>query len=327
MNPGTIVLRLRHLAEYLLVRVFISLIQAVSIETCQRLTRGLAWLCADVIRIRQRLVDDNLQIAFPESSPEWRRRTTRKMWEHLLLMVCEIAHAPRKIHETNWRKFVAVHRKRELMLGFLSRRPKLVVTAHFGNFEIGGYIAGFWGFQTYTVARTLDNPYLDRLVNRFRESMGQIILPTQQSAGQADALLSGGGTLVLVGDQHASAKGVWVEFMGRPASCHKALALFSLLNESPMMVTYVRRLGRPMYFEVGLSDVFDPAAPGNEDLRDVSELTQWYNDAMEVEIRRTPHQYWWLHHRWRDAPPERRKRRRKKKLAALAQPDEQRPAA
>ena len=99
-------LRLRHIAEYLAVRVALSIIQAVSIETCDVVCRWMAYLAANVWKIRGRVVDENLQIAFPEMMPAERQRITKRMWHHLLLMVCEVAHLQRKIHETNWRKFV-----------------------------------------------------------------------------------------------------------------------------------------------------------------------------------------------------------------------------
>jgi KDO2-lipid IV(A) lauroyltransferase len=317
-DNGMSLVQLRHWAEYLAIRVLMSLILAVSLRTCRTLTRWLAWLASDVLGARRKLTGENLALAFPASSPAERRRLAREMWEHLLLMACEIAHAPRKIHETNWRKFIDVQRKRDLIRAFLSPRSKVVVTAHFGNFEIGGYITGFWGFPTFTVARPLDNPHLDRLVNRFRESMGQVIIPSQGTAELADSLLATGGTLVLVGDQHAGQKGVWVDFVGRPASCHKALALFTLLNKAPMLVTYVRRTARPMRFEIGLADYYDPAEPGGDDLAGVSELTQWYNDVLEEEIRRAPEQYWWLHNRWREAPTVKQRRRKKRRAPARA---------
>src|SRR5688572_30595839 len=96
----------RHLAEFLLVRIMLSLIQAVSLETCQSVIRLVAWFACDVLRIRGRVVDDNLRIAFPELHQAQRRRLARQMWEHLLLMCCETAQVQRKIHETNWREHV-----------------------------------------------------------------------------------------------------------------------------------------------------------------------------------------------------------------------------
>jgi KDO2-lipid IV(A) lauroyltransferase len=245
------------------------------------------------------------------------------MWEHLLLMVCEVALLHRKIHETNWRKFVTIPRKREWILAVSQAGPKVCVTGHFGNFETLGHISNFWGFRTYTVARTLDNPYLDRLVARFRESMGQRILPKSDSAGQADEVLQTGGILALLGDQHAGRKGCVVEFLGRPASCHKALALFALLNRAPLLVATCTRAGRPLQFVMQMNAMVQPGANADE-YDSVESLTQWYNDVLSGSIRQQPQQYWWLHDRWKETPASKRQRRKAGRMPAR---DVQRPAA
>lgn len=317
--------RFGHWLVYLIVRVCISLVQAVSIETCAAVARYSGFFLYDLVKLRRKVIDENLSIALADHSPSERAEVARRMWEHLLLLVCEIAHAPRKIHETNWRDFVSIHNKREMVSQLLSNRPCVAVTAHYGNFEIAGFMSGVLGFTTFTVARTLDNPFLDEYVNRFRELKGQLILPKAGSAPQADAVLATGGTLVLLGDQNAGKRGVWVDFMGRPASCHKALALFSLLNRAPMMVVYCRRGRRPMHFDFGMAEVFDPLCPG-EGQGDVRNLTQWYNGVLEREIREAPHQYWWVHRRWKEMPPRRRKNPAPA-ATADAQADEHRPAA
>lgn len=291
--------RLRHLAEYLIVRVAISLIQAVRIETCAVAARWLAWLASDVLHIRGAVVDRNLQIAFPGWSEARRRQVAREMWEHLLLMVCEIAHIQRKIHETNWRKFVEVENKRAWILAVSGPGPKVCVTGHFGNFEVLGHVSNFWGFRTFTVARTLDNPYLDRLVQRFRESMGQKILPKADSAAQADEVLATGGILALLGDQHAGRKGCRVEFLGQEASCHKALALFSLLHRAPLLVATCSRAGRPLRFVMRMDGLLDAQAIATQ-ATTIEEVTQWYNDVLAKRIRAEPQQYWWLHDRWKE---------------------------
>jgi len=314
--------RLRHLAEYLAVRVALSLIQAVSIETCAVVTGWLAWLAADVLRIRGRVVAENLRIAFPQQTEHERQAVVRRMWAHLLLMVCESAQIQRKIHETNWRRYVDVEGKREWILVANKPGPKVCVTGHFGNFEALGHVCNFWGFRTYTVARTLDNPYLDRLVARFRESMGQKLLPKSDSAGQADEVLQTGGILALLGDQHAGRKGCVVDFLGRPASCHKALALFALLNRTPLLVATCTRTTRPMYFSIRMDDVIDPADNPPE-FGSVEDLTQWYNDVLARRIRQQPDQYWWLHDRWKEVPATKRRKRRSAPAAEVVQ----RPAA
>jgi KDO2-lipid IV(A) lauroyltransferase len=223
------------------------------------------------------------------------------MWAHWILMGCEIAHAPRKIHRSNYHQYVSVHRRQELVHFLLDSRPRLLVSGHFGNFELGGFMTGLLGFPTFTVARSLDNPYLDRYVNRFRGAHGQAILPKQGSSGQVDSLMKSGQILTILGDQYAGPKGCWVDFFGHPTSCHKAIALFTLTAGAPLAVVYARRVGGPLQLEIGLAGLADPRLPGPE-TQGVVALTEWYNRRLEELIFRSPEQYWWLHRRWRERP-------------------------
>src|SRR5690606_24912869 len=130
------------------------------LETCQQMAAGLGYLAYDVLRIRRKTVDENLRWAFPELARRQREEIGRGMWRHLVLLVCELAHAPRKIHRTNWHKYVELLGVEQQVEHFLSTRPLVMVSGHFGNFELGGVLAGLFGFPTYTIARPLDNPFL-----------------------------------------------------------------------------------------------------------------------------------------------------------------------
>lgn len=289
-------------AVYVVVRLVIATIQALSIEFCQSVCQVLAWFLYDIAKIRRRILDENLAIALPHANAAERRRLAISTWEHLLLMICEVAHAPRRIHETNWRDFVSVARKRELVGYLLDRRPTVIVSGHFGNFEVAGFMTGLFGVPTHTVARKLDNPYLDRFLNRIREAKGQYILPKQGSAGDVEKLLNSGGKILLLGDQSSGPKGCFVEFFGRPSSCHKAIALFTLTSNVPLVVAYSRRVSKPMRFEIGFIDALDPKNEGLV-LEGVPGVTQWYTAELEAVVRQFPDQYWWLHNRWKESPP------------------------
>lgn len=284
---------------YLVVRILICFVQAIRMETGHALARKLAWFFCDVLRIRAGVVDENLAHAFPDLSPLDRLKLARQMWEHLFLLVLEVAHAPRKIHETNWREFVHLRNEDKLVRLLLDDRPVLIVAAHQGNFEVGGYVLGVLGFPTYTVARTLDNPYLDRFLNRFRGATGQHIIPKNGGFDQITEVLGEGGTMTFLADQYAGPKGCWVEFFGRPASAHKAIALLALDNNAQVAVSLARRLDRPMQFELHNYAMIDPHQVGNN-LGTVRDLTQWYTTRLEELIREAPDQYWWLHRRWKD---------------------------
>jgi len=297
----------RYFSEYLAARLLISFVQSLPISTCDRLSHCLAYVFTNWIKIRRKTIDENLTAVFPDWSKEQHVKTVYGMWQYLIMMAFEIAHAPRKIHDTNWRKFVKLPNKDAITGNLVDDRPTLLVSGHFGNFEIGGYITGLLGFSTHTMVRKLDNPYLDRLVNDFRSRNGQFMLPKEGSAPMVQELMDNGGTITVLGDQHAGTKGCWIDFLGRPAACHKAVALFTLTGNTPMVLCICRRLG-PLQFEISCPGTADPEALPPE-LGDVKSLTQWYNDHLANFARSYPEQYWWVHRRWKEKPVRNTKKR------------------
>jgi len=302
----TLLIEARDYAVYLAVRLVICILQALSLAACVRLSRRLAWLCGDLLRVRRRVLEENLAIAFPHWSAAERAACQRRMWEHLFLMLAEMAHARRKIHLTNWRRYLRFRNMPQMMRLLWRDRPKLIISAHYGNFELAAYAVGLFGFETFSVARTLDNPYLDRFLAKFRGAKGQHLLPKEGSANEIAQLLERRATLSLLADQHAGPKGCWVEFFAKPASTHKAIALFVLSNQAPLGVSFGRRIGGPLEYEMGLQSLYDPQL---EPPADMTELTQWFTRELEALIRVDPGQYWWLHRRWKSEPPARSRKK------------------
>ncbi len=268
--------------------------------------------------VRRRVVLDNLNKALPELTPQQQKKLTRRMWRHLILMIFELAHAHRKLRTVTWRKHVRLVNEVEMVARLLEDRPTVIVSGHFGNFEVAGLLLGILGFASFTIARPLDNPYLHRYFLKLRGRFGQFILPKEGVAPFVEHVLKNNGTLTVLGDQHGGPKGCWVDFFGQPASCHKALAVFTLTGDAPMMVSYARRRDRPLQFDLGLEASADPRTL-SESQQSVKGLTQWYNQHLENIIRRDPDQYWWLHRRFRGEPPVRAKSKSQANAAPKAE--------
>jgi KDO2-lipid IV(A) lauroyltransferase len=191
---------------------------------------------------------------------------------------------------------------------FVTGRSFLLVTGHLGNWEMTGYIFGLLGFRTYAIARPLDNPFLDRFLRRFREAAGQTILAKKGDFVAIQSVLDSGGVLATLADQDAGARGLFVEYFGRPASTHKAIALLALEHRVPLMVAATVRVGEPMRYRVYLEDLILPEEyVGRPDA--VRALTQRYTTALERLVRRAPEQYFWLHRRWKHQPAAKKAKR------------------
>ena len=291
-------------AAYLAVRVAICVIQMLTLPAARRLAGLLAWLAYRLDRRHRLVADDNLKHAFPDQRDDrGRDRLVQAVYLHFCSVLVEIAHLPRKLNPNTWRRFVTVENGRGLVDALLCGRPLLLVTGHLGNWELGGYVLGLLGFSTYAIARKLDNPYLnDFLLHRFRERTGQRILYKEGDFERIQAALASGGAVATLGDQDAGRRGQFVDFFGRRASTHKAVALLALEFNAPMVVIGVPRVGGPLEYCVVAEEVIRPEEyAGRPDA--VAAITQRFTAALERLARRTPEQYFWLHGRWKHQPP------------------------
>lgn len=290
------------LMAYVGIRTVATVVEVLSPEAVQALARFLAWLATDLFKIRRRVVMENLAYAFPELPESQRQHLARKMWEHLFLLAYEILLTPRKVHQTNWRRFVRLCGHERPLAEILANRPVVLVTGHFGNFEIGGYVLALLGVPLCSVARPIDNRFIDKFLTRLRTAAGQVLIPKVGATEAVDQAVRESKTVAFLADQSAGPKGCFVDFFGRKASTFKAVALLSLVHQAPIVVCYARRRKKLLQFDLEVIGVFDPLGPHSIPT-DVKSITQWYTSLLEAGIRQDPVQYWWLHRRWKDQPP------------------------
>jgi KDO2-lipid IV(A) lauroyltransferase len=291
---------------YLVVRLMVGVIQALPYRAACTLADCLAWLAYHVNARHRNVALDNLRHAFPGRFSEAElHRQVRAVYRHFCTVLMDIIHIPRKLHPSNWRKHVDLDQGRwvDLLLG---DRPLLLATGHFGNWEVGGYVLGLLGFTTHAIARPLDNRFLDDFLRSFRQRTGQGLLAKHGDFERLEAILAGGGVVATLADQDAGQRGLFVEFFGRPASTHKAVALLALQYGTPLVVLGIVRLPGQLRYRIVIEDVIEP---GEYDGRReaVRAMTQRFTTGLERLVRQAPTQYFWLHRRWKHQPPRRKK--------------------
>ena len=231
----------------------------------------------------------------------------RASYRHIGIMVVEIVLLPRKLHIASWRRYYTMENGLGMIAPLYGPRATIFATAHFGNWELAGWMIGLFGFKTHSIARVLDNPFLESYLKWFRQATGQTIIAKKDDFDRLTDVLRAGGKLGTLADQDAGPRGVFVDFFGRPASTHKAIALMAIEFDAPIVVIGVPRLAEPMYYGVVVEEVIDPREfEGRSDA--VPAITQRYTAALERLIRRHPEQYFWFHRRWKHQPVKREKK-------------------
>jgi KDO2-lipid IV(A) lauroyltransferase len=295
-------------AVYLVVRFAVCVLQILSWGAGRKVADVLAWIVYKADARHRRIAMENLRQAFPGwYTDEQLDRIVRAVFRHFCGLIIEMVLIPRKMHIKNHKRHLIPVNEKELLKIVLDNRPVLLLTGHFGNWELAGYGLGFWGFRTYGVARSLDNPHLDRFLRRFRERTGQALLSKKGEFDRMTEVLATGGILGTLADQDAGQRGLFVDFFGRSASTHKAIALMALEQRVPILVTGTYKIAEPLCYKIVIQDVIFP-----EDYTDRSDaikaITQRFTSSLEQLIRQAPEQYFWVHNRWKHQPVRSRRR-------------------
>lgn len=180
-------------------------------------------------------------------------------------------------------------------------RGVVVVTAHFGSWEV---LARAWlllGEAAAIVARPLDNPLLEAWIAGIRTAGGNRVIPKRHAFRHLVETLRRGGTVAMLLDQNvAREQGVFVDFFGTLA-CTTTAATLAARRTGAALVPVVCPRRAPGCFTVRIGKEIPVAATGDR-RRDILATTAEATAVLEAFIREHPEQWFWVHRRWKTRP-------------------------
>ena len=292
---------------YVALRILIVFLYLFHVQTNLRFACFLGSLFWRFYKRGRERALENLRASFPEKPPEWIEQTGRRSFQQLVMLTIDVLFTPRLVRKHNWRQYSRYRNAEHAKWLMREGKGLLLVTAHYGNFEIIGYLMSLFGFEIYSVARPLDNKYLSRYLYGVRQRRGLKLIDKKGAAALMPQIIQQGSALGFIADQDAGRKGVFVDFFGRKASNYKSIGLLALTYNLPLAVGYCRRIDNRFFFEFGLTRIIFPHEWADQD-DPLTWITAEYNKAIETFVREDPTQYWWLHRRWKTRPKEEREK-------------------
>ncbi|QSQ12300.1 lysophospholipid acyltransferase family protein [Myxococcus landrumensis] len=278
---------------------FISWLSPASRDALARFVGNLAY----TLGIRRRVVMDNLEQGMPEKTDAERREIARGAYINMSRVVLESLPSGERL-PPDWadQGVVGEEAWEALKARVATGKGALIVTAHFGNWELLGDMLIRWGVHIDALVRPLKGALNTRIAeNRVRVGAG-LIYPRGAIMEISSAVERGESPFMLL-DQALPAKAaVFVPFFGRLASTTPACAVAAQRTGAPVFVVMGVRNGKPgARFRLEVEGPIPPPAPGEcED--PITEHTARITAALERCIRKYPHQWMWLHRRWKVQP-------------------------
>src|SRR5690606_26102789 len=260
--------------------LFASLPRRVQFFCAQLL--GILWF--DIIRLRRKLVIDNISHCFPEWPMAKRIRVGRKSVQHLCLSFFEyliIYNYDSSLHS----KFFELSGKEIIDRQLEKGKGALLMTLHMGAIDFA--LIGFSGFG-YRVSATLKrikNEAIDKFVNDMRAKNNIKFIADRRNPFDIFRALKNNETVIFVMDQHMGAPhGIPVEFFGRKAWTAAGLAAFAMKTQNPVIPIYNFRR-EDGTIAIGALDPIELEVNDDRE-QNIRIMTQKYNDAIEQIVRK-----------------------------------------
>jgi Kdo2-lipid IVA lauroyltransferase/acyltransferase len=288
--------------DYAVLRTLLALSRLLPRGALLAVGRGLGTLVWRRGLYRREVVCENLRHALGGTHDESARDAVGEaFFRHLATNLMEFLllrrASPERVRE--WVEIAGLEHYRDALA---DGRGALLVTGHFGNWELLGPRLAGEGLDVTFLAKPQSNARAERLLSQTRAQAGMRVIPTGGAFRELQARLARGETIGMVVDQDAGPSGCFVPLLGRPASFHRGMARLSLQTGAPVVSGFIFRLpdgrhrlemGPPIRPEPGLGEA---AAVGR--------LTETFAQRLEAAVRRAPELYVWTHRRWKTRPPE-----------------------
>ncbi len=293
----------RNYAQYLALRLVSMTVQSWPIEVGLWIAGALGDLMYVFDKKHRDRSMSNLRKSLPHLSEARMKEITRKSFRHEIFdLGIEFFFTTRKIRLSSFKRVVEFDDfQKTLDLMIRNERGMIMLTGHYGNWEVLGYTMATLGFETLSVARPLDNPLVYDFVIGVRERMGQRIIAKKGMTDEVQVELEKKGMVGFTADQDAGKKGLFVDFFGRKASTYKSIGLLAMHYDVPIVIGYARRVEDKYKFHVGTQDIIYPA-DWKAQTDPLTNITQRYTKAIEDMVRTDPVQYFWMHRRWKSRP-------------------------
>ncbi len=291
----------RYRLEYWVARAFAALIRLLPLRVGWLVGAALGQLAFSVLRIRRRVTLNNLRHALSGSHDK--REIVKigaRCYRNLGRGLVEFCRFP-TLDRKNLGEMLQIEGMEHVQQALDRGSGAIILSGHFGAWEFLGPAFALNGYPVDGLVRSQRNPLADELMFHHRSGMGVGIIRARRTLRGVLRSLRNNRLVIILGDQDGGRDGIFVPFMGRPASTARGVARFAIGAGTSVLMCFVIRQqdGRHRL-------VIDPPMeiPHTGDRgADLLAILQTYTWRLESYVKTYPDQWFWPHRRWKTRPP------------------------
>ena len=268
--------------------------------------KGLSWVIAysafSILRVRRKIVLENLQRVFgTEYTPSERKRIALNSYRHFALMLFEFIQFP-ALSQEDLTENIQISGLEHYQSAIAQNKGLIIISGHLGNWEYALARLHLFNHDVIAYARPIHNKSVNEWINSIRRSWKISTVGTRYSIRDIIQTLKQNKIIGFLIDQDAGRHGIFIDFLGQPASTYKGPAYCAIKSGTPILFFVVVR-NKKIDYDFIIEPPFwvNPAKPMEEEIH---RITKEITVRLEYYIRKYPEQYFWFHRRWKTKPSE-----------------------
>jgi len=248
--------------------------------------------------IRRKVSIFNIELCFPKTDKKENYKILKSSYKNFCMSMVEFALLPKIKNRT--KEFVEFDGLDKILELSASGRGALLVTGHFGSWELLGAALCESGVPLDFLVGEQTNPAVDDFINSIRSHMGIGLIHMGVAAKGVIKSIRDGRSVAMLSDQDAGRSSTIVDFFDIPASTPSGIGAFSIKLKCPIVVGGIVRQGSSIKHKVFI-EVIEPdysSLPDNKE-EAIKKITQLYTNRIEHYVRMFPEMYFWAHRRFK----------------------------
>jgi KDO2-lipid IV(A) lauroyltransferase len=233
-------------------------------------------------------------MCYPEWPQEKVRSTARKVFEHFGKTSARFFWEVRMSDEEIVRS-VNSSGLEHIDAALEKGKGVVLITAHFGNWERMAQYIVRKGYKFGVVARDANEKRTTELVNNHRSNYGVEVFARGKAAREILRRLERNQMVGITPDQNT--REILVPFFGYPAGTNEGPAAIALRTGAAIVTAFCKENEGGSY-DLTIRPFSMPTLTGKKE-DDIAAIMAGINSAIEETVRETPHQWLWMHDRWR----------------------------
>ncbi len=279
-------------------RIVVTITRLLSMSSARRLGECMGMVLYLTQKRYRRVAMKNLNLVYGSEIDEAeRKKMTKDVFVHFGRMALEFLKLPAlSLDELD--RMVKVQGESHLKAALEAGNGGLIITGHFGNWEVIARWLALHGYKMSVIARRANDPVADKLLQGTRQDGGTQVYLRGNSVKAVLQCLKRGELVGILPDQNAG--DITAPFFGMPTGTTNGPAVIHLRTGAPIIFTWCSG-GDDGQFYLQFEEPVVVPSSGNKEADEVSVMTL-VNAHLEAQIRSQPTQWLWLHDRWRASP-------------------------